>query len=257
MKQHAIFTTHGISKDATTPTHLSIDDFKHFADICRLVNVSFKPLNKVDFLPSPENKDYLMQKTIRSITFDDALESILKAAEIMSAKGTIFVVTGHVGKYNNWAGQPAWVIEERCLGWSQLKELQNDGWTIGAHSETHANLNRLSANQIKNEIEFSKKIIEDRLGQPCDFFAYPYGAAPCMAREMVKELNMIGLGTEPGWVDLIKAELHCLPRIEIYDLIHTKMAKSFFYHAPTELEIQSIRLRRFFELFRRSLRQAV
>ena len=249
MKPFPIFTTHGISPGVTSATHLSMSDFQKFLERCRSVQSSFSNLKKQD-LQSDLNSPSLDYR--RYVTFDDALESVLEAVAMMPFPGTIFVVTGHVGKYNDWAGQPKWVLREKCLEWSHLQELIAMGWSVGAHSHSHADFLKLNRVKIQNEIEFSQKQIEDRLGITCDFFAYPYGHAPEVAREVVERLGMIGLGTVPGWVRP-KSHFNHLPRIEIYDLLKCRSAAPMLFRQPTGGELSILQFRRLGGLLLRHL----
>ncbi|MFM7131769.1 MAG: polysaccharide deacetylase family protein [bacterium] len=240
MTSFPIFTTHGISHGATSPTHLSLLDFQEFLQRSRAVHASFLALKKQHF-HSDLNENASNIK--RFITFDDGLESVLEAAAQMPFPGTVFVVSGHVGKYNDWLGQPQWVMRERCMGWPHLKELIGMGWSVGAHTHSHADLSQLNPLEIHNEIEFSQKQIEDRLGVPCEFFAYPYGHAPAIARQIVNHLGLIGLGTVPGWVGP-KSHLNHLPRIEIYDLLKCNSAAAMLFRQPTGSELNWLQFRR-------------
>ena len=233
-----IFTTHGICDGPTSPTHLNYLDFLGFLQKCESDQHSFDALKKRDFHTD-------RSKTIikKHITFDDGLESVLRVADEMPFPGTVFVVTNHVGRLNDWPGQPGWVNRENCMNWSQLKTLVDRGWTIGAHTHSHPILSKCKPVTIQHEIEYSKKMIEDRLGVACDFFAYPYGHAPKAARKVVEQFGMIGLGTEPGWVGP-ECSFNILPRIEIYDLLYCKSAAPMLFRPPTLKEVHFLRFRR-------------
>ncbi len=238
MKSFPIFTTHGICSGPSTPTHLNDEDFQKFLQNCEPDPHVFNALKKEHF------NFYDDTDCIRKyITFDDGLESVLRAAEKMPFPGTVFVVTNHVGRHNGWRGQPGWVSREKCMNWCQLKSLVEQGWSVGAHSHNHPSFLKLNPDIIRYEIEYSKKLIEDRLGAGCDFFAYPYGHAPAAAKNAVEEFGMIGLGTEPGWAWPADS-FNKLPRIEIYDLLYCNSAKPMFYRPPTFKEINFLYFRR-------------
>lgn len=65
--------------------------------------------------------------------------------------------------------------EYPLLSWRQLKYLKSQGFTIGCHSATHANLQNLKAKDLAKEIMQSKKQLEEKLGFNVDYFAYPKG----------------------------------------------------------------------------------
>jgi peptidoglycan/xylan/chitin deacetylase (PgdA/CDA1 family) len=61
------------------------------------------------------------------------------------------------------------------LAWNQVDELRKAGWAIGTHTMTHTILANLETEEVRREVGDAKKMIEDRLGEPCDLFAYPNG----------------------------------------------------------------------------------
>lgn len=72
-------------------------------------------------------------------------------------------------------------VEEReiegppMLNWSRIREMSNNGIDFGAHTVTHVNLAGVSPDQAEEEINDSKRIIEERINKPVYGFAYPYG----------------------------------------------------------------------------------
>ena len=110
---------------------------------------------------------------------------------------------------------------EQQMNWAQVIELSNDPLvTIGAHTIHHYNLRQLTAEQVRQEIEESKKILETKTGHPVHHFAYPFGSrTEAGAREFAiaagcgfKTAVTIREGAVfPGHRD----HLECLPRIEI------------------------------------------
>jgi peptidoglycan/xylan/chitin deacetylase (PgdA/CDA1 family) len=57
----------------------------------------------------------------------------------------------------------------------QLARLVECGAEIGAHTHGHPILTSLSEDDAREEIELSKKILEERTGRPVELFAYPNG----------------------------------------------------------------------------------
>ncbi len=104
-----------------------------------------------------------------TVTFDDGWQDnydyaypILKK---MGVPATVFVVSGEMAS----------IAPNRRMGDSQLRELASAGFTIGAHSRSHSNLTLLPKPELQLEIAGCKNDLEQRLGQPVDFFAYPGG----------------------------------------------------------------------------------
>jgi len=61
------------------------------------------------------------------------------------------------------------------MSWSQIREMALNGMEIGAHTINHPILSKTELNEVKKEIEESKRIIETQTGQLVNIFAYPNG----------------------------------------------------------------------------------
>lgn len=66
-----------------------------------------------------------------------------------------------------------------AMNWQQLERLRDAGWTIGAHTQTHANLCKLDEagcqERIETELRGCREDIERELGFTPFCFAYPEG----------------------------------------------------------------------------------
>ena len=90
-----------------------------------------------------------------------------------------------------------WKLRESALicslTWEEIKTLSDDPLcTIGAHTVNHFPLSRLSEEQLKFEIQYSKERIESFINKTVNHFAYPFGKqreASIREFEMVKELG--------------------------------------------------------------------
>jgi peptidoglycan/xylan/chitin deacetylase (PgdA/CDA1 family) len=61
------------------------------------------------------------------------------------------------------------------MGWTEIRRVHQHGIEIGSHSATHSKLSELSPARIDEELELSKRAIEDALGSEIQSFSYPYG----------------------------------------------------------------------------------
>lgn len=61
------------------------------------------------------------------------------------------------------------------MTWSQIKELQQRGFLFGAHTIDHYCINNDNMKELEHQIGDCRKMIEDKLGVPCEYFAFPYG----------------------------------------------------------------------------------
>ena len=75
-------------------------------------------------------------------------------------------------------------ITPKAITWKQLRELKNNGFTIGSHTITHSDLSKQWKNEsreaykmrLHREIIISKQIIDKKLDQDTYIFAYPFGS---------------------------------------------------------------------------------
>jgi peptidoglycan/xylan/chitin deacetylase (PgdA/CDA1 family) len=63
----------------------------------------------------------------------------------------------------------------KTLTWDMLREMRDAGCTIGSHTRTHIQLPAESIDTVLQELEGSKRAIEEALGVTATHFAYPGG----------------------------------------------------------------------------------
>ncbi len=82
----------------------------------------------------------------------------------------------------------------RFLNKENIKDLSKEDLIyIGAHTHYHQNLGILNVRETKEEITSSKKILEDLIQDPINFFAYPYGTKNSYKKSDYKILKDNGL----------------------------------------------------------------
>ena len=121
------------------------------------------------------------------LTFDDGFADLLDIVPFIkkyNVKPAVFVLSDpeHADRaeLNN---------QDRLMTVEEIKNLRDNGWTIGCHSATHADLSALNQAEIKKQIIDSKFHLERRLGFKIDYFAYPKGAFNEAVINAVKEGN--------------------------------------------------------------------
>lgn len=83
-----------------------------------------------------------------------------------------------------------WLAENRpYLTVGQIKELQHNGFHIGAHTKTHPFCDRLSYAELKEEVLGSIDHLSSTLQSKIDVLAYPFGARPTheMEQRLIRE----------------------------------------------------------------------
>jgi peptidoglycan/xylan/chitin deacetylase (PgdA/CDA1 family) len=65
----------------------------------------------------------------------------------------------------------------RFMTWSWLREMAAAGHEIGSHTRHHERLSEISVDRprLRDEIEGSKRELENGLGRPCRYISWPYG----------------------------------------------------------------------------------
>ena len=108
------------------------------------------------------------------ITFDDGYEdNLIYALPILkkyNLTATCFVVPKLIGKTNVWDQH-----QFKLMDSYQIKEWIDEGMSIGSHSFSHQNLTKINNNELKTEIDGSKKYLEDKFQLYISNFCYPYG----------------------------------------------------------------------------------
>ncbi len=129
------------------------------------------------------------------LTFDDGFASNFRMAETilkpLGIKAVFFVVPSFIDCRTR-DEQVEFITTKMCTGlkgatipdhlrpmqWDELRALQSQGHTIGAHTCTHARLSGLASRaELEAEILGSAAAIEARLEQKVESFAYPFGTA--------------------------------------------------------------------------------
>ena len=122
------------------------------------------------------------------ITFDDGLRDFLTGAmpilERYGFPATLFVVSGRVGETSTWL-EPLGEGNRPMLNRNELRNISSQGIEIGGHSHTHPQLDLLSPDQAFAEIVTSKTVLEEQIGKQITTFAYPYGYASKLTRDLV------------------------------------------------------------------------
>jgi peptidoglycan/xylan/chitin deacetylase (PgdA/CDA1 family) len=61
------------------------------------------------------------------------------------------------------------------ISWDEAGEMVASGMTIGSHTKSHRGLRHLSDAELADELAGSRAVMEEQLGVPVLYLAYPYG----------------------------------------------------------------------------------
>lgn len=131
-----------------------------------------------------------------AITFDDVFENVYTNAfpilKRYRVPFTLFVSTGLLN-------------QEGYMTSDELQELSRNALcTVGAHTVNHVRLR--TANKPFEEIDTSKKELEDMVGKTVEFFAYPYGSIFACSKKNIAQVKKAGFlaafSTIKGFVPL-------------------------------------------------------
>jgi len=150
-----------------------------------LAQKGYTAISLAELMDAREGKSELPQKPI-IISFDDGYDdNLLTAVPIMEKyglKATVFVISGSVGQPN-------------YLTWEQVRELQARRTEIGSHTSNHVALGELNLQDRQFEVVNSKAVLEEHLGTPVEFLAYPYGSYDAAMPEVLRQAGYRGACT--------------------------------------------------------------
>ena len=98
------------------------------------------------------------------------------------------------------------------MNWDELHQLDPALITIGSHSLTHPILSTLTGPELTVEITESRRVLEQKLSRPVDYFCYPNGAHNSEVVQLATQHYRASCATTPGFVRP-GCDLHQLPRI--------------------------------------------
>lgn len=147
------------------------------------------------------------------MTFDDGYKDILQMKSFFAQqhiRPALFILADTINA--NWKeiGKKRTFLSAR-----DVKSLIAEGWEVGSHSSTHANLSMLNGEQLEDEVVRSKKMLEKTLGVRISYFAYPRGKYTKSVLTAVKRAGYtLGLTMDDGVIDK-KGNSLLLPRIGV------------------------------------------
>ena len=165
-------------------------------------------VESVEFIIDTIINDGILPENTIGISIDDADKSFYEVGwpkfKEMGFPVTLFVNTSTIHENN-----------KNYLNWDQIRELVNEGVSIGAHSHSHYHMADLSIEEVINEIEISNNIFLKELGSIPPLFAFPYGEANEEIINLLKEYKFkVAFGQHSGVINET-SNLYYLPRFSL------------------------------------------
>lgn len=102
------------------------------------------------------------------------------------------------------------------LGWDELRRLAKEGVTLGAHTQTHPILTRVSLEVARKEIAGSQLDLQREIGSALPVFSYPDGGHNDeIVQTLIEEGFVLGFNGPTGVNDLRSCDPFRLRRINI------------------------------------------
>jgi peptidoglycan/xylan/chitin deacetylase (PgdA/CDA1 family) len=148
------------------------------------------------------------------VTFDDAFRSVERALPVLERlrlPATVFACPALTGAAldvpelgESLRDHPA---ELETMGWDELRSL-------GSHTLSHPHLRALGDEELRRELADSKARLEEELGRPCRYLAYPFGEENERVRAAARRAGYDAAFALPGREDRI--DRFALPRVGVY-----------------------------------------
>jgi peptidoglycan/xylan/chitin deacetylase (PgdA/CDA1 family) len=203
-----ILTYHYVSNNPNpfdkTRDSLSINPAKFEEEMEYIYQNGFTTITLDLLVKSMEGRGVLPPKPI-ILTFDDGyIDFYVNAFPILrryNLNATAFISPGLIG-------------QSPYIDWNQVKEMNKTGLiSFQAHSVTHPDLTKLSIEKLRWEIEESKIMLQNFLGRPVNFFAYPFGYSNAKVWKAAKEAGFYGAVSTINGKIITKSNFFNMPRI--------------------------------------------
>ena len=200
----AVFVYHRFGENNYPSTNIKMSQFKKHLE--ELTKNNYNVVSTEEIIDALKNNKDLPEKTV-ALTIDDAFSSIYKKAwPLLREKRlpfTIFVST-----------EPVKSNSKNYMNWEQVKEMANNGVTIGHHTQNHFHLVGKKKETIISEIEEASNDFLKNLGYTPNIFAYPYGEYSSEIKQITKNYFKAAFGQQSGGL-YNEIDIFELPRFSI------------------------------------------
>jgi peptidoglycan/xylan/chitin deacetylase (PgdA/CDA1 family) len=187
-----VFMYHRFGEDAYPATNTTIEQLD--AHIAELTSGKYRVMPLEEIVRAVTRGSPLPDRAV-GLSVDDAFLSVYENAwPRLHAAGlpfTLFVSTAAIDK--GLAGY---------MTWDQIRELRDQGVSIGSQTASHPHLPTLSPEAQLKEMADAQARFEAELGQAPTLIAYPYGEASLETMAAARKAGFVaGLGQHSGVMD--------------------------------------------------------
>lgn len=240
-----ILMYHSIS-EGEGPTCIRPDVFRH--QMRTLQECGYQVVRLADVAAWLQSGAELPARSI-VLTFDDGFEDFATTAfpelHVRGWSATVFLPTAKVGGVADW---DSYCSGRKLMSWDKVKVLAGHGIDFGGHGVHHADLTALTASQRRDEIAFSRQVIEENIGRPVVSFAAPFGRTNAVVRTEIRRHYQLAVGTTFARAGQ-ESDLSDLPRIEMWYFRDVSRWRAYLLGAQTYFTFRQM-LRRARALFR-------
>jgi peptidoglycan/xylan/chitin deacetylase (PgdA/CDA1 family) len=219
--------------------HSVSDGWEHALAVApRAFERQLRSLLRRGYRPLPADSLLAGSRRGLHVTFDDAYRTVLDAVPTLRRLGvpaTVFVSTGFADDGGRPLDVPELADEAAALpeelatmSWDELRSAAEEGVEIGSHAISHPHMTSLTDDELGRELGDSRDRVEDELGRPCRFFAYPYGDHDERVRDAVRRAGYEAAFALAAGSD--RENPYALPRIDLYrrdSLLRATLKTSF------------------------------
>ena len=164
-----------------------------FRDFCRLVKSSYNVVSLGELNRLLKTSETPPPRTL-AITFDDCYADNLIAARVLheyQLPATFFIPTQYVDTSLRFPWDQH-LPPMPNLTWADLRQMADWGHEIGSHTVSHANFSKLDEAEALRELIDSRRTLEEKVGRPVKWFAFPFGGKSNFRPDQVSLVRQAG-----------------------------------------------------------------
>jgi peptidoglycan/xylan/chitin deacetylase (PgdA/CDA1 family) len=222
-----ILTYHRVHDWATELTKsvpdLTVQPDEFAAQMAALAQRGYHAITQRQLFEALYRGDPLPPKPVLISVDDGYVDDVTQILPVLQREhmvATFYVVTGRMH-------------EQGFLDAAQIRELDAAGMDVGAHTRHHVALPQLGPAELDSEVAGSRRDVEQVLGHPVYWFAYPFGELDPATVDAVRRAGfLLAATTRSGTRESTLAPLE-MPRIHVGRAATVAAVLAYASHART------------------------